>query len=84
VQRWPYYNHYNKQSTDARKAFLERALTLSPFSFLSLEHRLLYAGDIDAFPPLSRLLLLQSDALRNNEFYVALLGFFTTFPSLHF
>jgi hypothetical protein len=44
-----------------RKALLERALTSSlslPPSFLSLEHRLLYAGDIDAFPPLPRLLLL--------------------------
>jgi hypothetical protein len=51
-------DYYNKQPTDARKALLEKALTLSPFSFLSLKHRLLYAGDIDAFPPLSRLLLL--------------------------
>jgi hypothetical protein len=49
---------------DVRKALLERALTsslslsLPLFSFLSLKHRLLYAGDIDAFPPLPRLLLL--------------------------
>jgi hypothetical protein len=50
-------DYYNKQPTDARKAFFKKAFTSSLF-FLSLEHRLLYAGDIDAFPPLSRLLLL--------------------------
>jgi hypothetical protein len=55
-------DYHNKQPTDARKALLEKAFTsslsLSPsFSFLLLKHRLLYVGDIDAFPPLPRLLL---------------------------
>jgi hypothetical protein len=55
-------DYYNKQLTDARKAFLEKALTLSlslpPLSFLSLKHRLLYAGDIDRFSLFPRLLFL--------------------------
>jgi hypothetical protein len=52
-------DHYNKQPTDVKKALLEKAFTLSlslslpPFFFLSLTYRLLYAGDIDAFSPLS-------------------------------
>jgi hypothetical protein len=45
-------DYYNKQPTNARKALLEIAFTLSSFSFLSLEYRLLYAGDIDAFSSL--------------------------------
>jgi hypothetical protein len=46
----------NNQRTQ-EKLFSKKPLR-HPFSFLSLEHRLLYAGDIDAFPPLPRLLLL--------------------------
>jgi hypothetical protein len=38
------------------KEFL-RHLSFSLFSFLSLKHRLLYAGDIDAFPPFPLLFL---------------------------
>jgi hypothetical protein len=48
-------DHYNKQPTDVRKALLEKALTLS-LLLPSLKHRLLYAGDIDAFSPLPLLL----------------------------
>jgi hypothetical protein len=45
----------NNQRT-RKKLFSEKPLRHS-FFFLSLKHRLLYAGDIDAFSPFSLLLL---------------------------